>query len=179
MLQEIENKEQLLEDIEQIVHKIPDVYLNHFYRLIEAFYESILLHPLYESSEVSLSQLKSYVFQFRKTFSLLMKQGLGIQAAYHFTAQQEVCIRLTFPELADYREELVAIDLDLPAILVENDYTEVSFQEELNKGKVVLFWQDSFVIVKGIQAKLWTSEQAKDDARELLGFAIQQLPLRA
>ena len=165
MLQEMQNKEQLLEDIEQIVHKIPDVYLNHFYRLIEAFYESILLHPLYEPTEVSLSQLQSYIFQFRKTFSLLMKQGLGIQAAYHFTAKKEVCIRLIFPELAACREELVAIDLDLQTIIVENDYTEASFQEELSKGKVVLFWQDSFVIVKGIQAKLWTSEQAKDDAR--------------
>ncbi|NJO02155.1 MAG: hypothetical protein HC880_11120 [Bacteroidia bacterium] len=106
-----------------------------------------------------------------------MEKGLGIEAEYYFSLQQEVALRICFPELDQLNEELRPITLDLPAITQENEYTPEECQQALAQGTGFLFWDNSFVIVKPSDPAEWTLEKAQDDARALLGFSIKNLPI--
>ena len=174
----MDNKEKILSAIQETLAQIPENHLVHLQSVIQSFYDSMLLAQKDTTSHPQEEELQTYIEQFRKTFSLMMKKNLGIQAAYDHSCEDRIVLQLTFPELDEVEEKIQPTSIELPQIIQENEYSTEEFEAELNQNKkVFLFWEDSFLIVKPSNIKHWTLEVAKDDARELLGFSFKNLPI--
>ena len=172
----MDNKEKILSAIQETLAQIPENHLVHLQSVIQSFYDSMLLAQKDTTSHPQEEELQTYIEQFRKTFSLIMKKNLGIQAAYDHSCEDRIVLQLTFPELDEVEEKVQPTSIALPQIIQENEYSTEEFEAELNQNKkVFLFWEDSFLIVKSADAKYWGVKMAKEDAREILDLGLKEL----
>jgi uncharacterized protein YdiU (UPF0061 family) len=165
---------------------IPEEYLAHLYHLI-----CLMAKPFEEVKPlVSKEILESYGNAFRKTFGHLMKKDLGINLSYQIQAEMTI-LKLDFPNKQDYTESLTEEYFDIEEISTqnniqliqkENGYEILNLEEEptienLQQDKAIIFdINEGIYLIDTSHPDKWIEEQARTDARNLLGLFIKHLP---
>ncbi|MDX2303566.1 MAG: hypothetical protein NW226_12240 [Microscillaceae bacterium] len=191
----MENSIDYQEAIKQELQYIPQAYLASLYQII-ALMAQPFKHGEGEATEkLSKGILQVYADKFRKGFSLMMRQELGLDFSFQIQEQFTI-LKLTFPLLEAQNDEIIPEEFDLDQIC-KTKQVEIIYSEEQQKyvlhnlqeaeseiqdkhsEKMLIFdTLTGIYLIETSQIDNWQAENASNDARNLAALMLLALDKR-
>ena len=157
--------------IQEKLMYIPEEYLEHLYQIVTLMAQSYI--PV---EKVNQSIIQSYVEEVRTGFSFYFKEFCQLNAGYRI--DEEFCyVAFEVIKQEDFHSEISLQALTVLDLITQNQLDQARFSQQLaEKGKVKLYSQNNFFIIKNTQADQWGIKKAKEDAREEISTFLHKLP---
>lgn len=155
-------------DVETLEKKLAEI--------IEEFKEKYNKTKSQDKSLPTVEALQIYADTFRQKAKIMMKPNTRINVNYDITP---IYTSLYLSFLSKDEEEVSHISekhIDLQALMLENEVSEMEFMEEMQKHKVMLFGENlDLVLIDKSWAWRWDTEHAQKDAKYLIELMFQQM----
>lgn len=145
-------------------------------KIITEFKEKINQVTKQDKSLPTPELLQVYADIFRDKVKLVMKQTTRINVGYEITPTYTFIYLSFLPKTQEEDTEIYHQHIDLQTLMTENEVSEIEFLEEMQKQKVMLFFEDlNLVLIDRSWAYKWSEKNAQQDAKCLIDLMFQQM----
>lgn len=171
--------ENVTDEINLLNEMVFDLYKLTIYEkeIIKEFYEVNVDREGVEASFVRAKDIERYYNSFKEAFSLILSDDNILNASYHISKNLGAVISFSIIEKNSGIEFKADTSLSILNFVKSKQMNAADSLKVLFEGKVKLYDNNHFYIIKSNQFKDWTVRQAIKDAKEEINLFINKLSL--
>ncbi len=164
---------------EKIENEIDEIVFD-LYGLVDS--EKEMIREFYEvniadkgNKELTKPDFENYIKTFKDVFETVLNHDLALQASYRISPNLGAAVSFEVVKKDAVTESKEDKNLDFLNLVKQKQVKEEEMTKILSEEKVKIHFKNKFYIIKSKLFKDWTSRQAKLDAQEEVGNALNQI----